>query len=193
MSQPATKIPKKLNSQRLDVDIAHPAVPVDAPTVYSIIVITRLTTPDLRERPSRWLPIACFIHTSALQDGLLSLPSPRKSKSRVALRHHRLLQLSLLPCASSVHADLDPGNPSSSTPRQSAYFLEARLDLPAPAGTGDNGFGFHDKTELIRFAVGHEVRVLRGFPPGHERGGPHFKPTQPFHVNVAFKAGQQQT
>ncbi len=56
----------------------------------------------------------------------------------------------------------------------------------------DNGFRFHEKTELARRAVRHQIRVFRGLLARIGGLGGDVQTSQPFDAHIAFESRQQQ-
>ena len=80
-----------------------------------------------------------------------------------------------------------------SAPGDAGNLVEAgRAQLLPARWSGDDGLRFHVECEFARDAIRHKVGVFRCFFPGIGRLLNGLQATQPFHVHVAFEAGQQQ-
>ena len=116
----------------LRIDVAHASVSFDLPALDAMIVVARMGAADLDQRIARWLLVSRLIHASALEDGLLTIPSPWQTKSGMAFGEYRFLQFSSAPCSSTVDRHLNLHDSSPSAPRQTADLLKTWTDLLAP-------------------------------------------------------------
>ena len=83
--------------------------------------------------------------------------------------------------------DLDALDPPAPRPGEAGQLVDARARQRLTAGRKrDDRLRFHLIGEDARLAVGHQVRVLRRFVPGHVGLIGELQAVQPLHVRVAF-------
>src|SRR2546430_8698537 len=96
------------------------AVTLHAPRADVIEVIRGAETTGVAQLLEGRLYVAGLVDRTAPERCFPAIPLPQVPEPRVALGEHRLLQLGGLPLFPPVGADVHPGNPAPTAPRDSA-------------------------------------------------------------------------
>src|SRR6185369_6202539 len=185
----ARSIPSAVTSRSLYVDIVDAAIGRHLPALDGIVVVDRVQAADLGQFGERRLEIAGFIDAPRLENDRAPIPAPVESEASVGEAEDRFLELGVLPGLSGILRDLDPADQPATRPRQAPDLVESWPRQPlATRGESDHRLRLHDEHELSGLAVRHEAGVVRAFHACHVGFVHHLDATQPFDIDVAFPA-----
>ncbi len=148
----------------------------------------------LREpRLARRLHPPFLVGGTALQHRFPARPFPGQAEAHQRLRAFLSGKRRVGPGRTAVGGDFDAADAPRAAPGDAGDLVEpGARQFHGGRGLGDHRLHAHLESELQRAPVGLQVRVLGSFVLGVGGLFGGLDPTQPLHVHVAFKAGEQQ-
>src|SRR6187551_1096805 len=171
-------------------DIAHLPFFGDRPALYPVVMLHERVRVDAAmgaDLLDRRLDVTVAVERAALQYRQPAVPVPRRLEGRQAFVQYRRLQRRFTPVLAAVDRDVDLLDLAPAGPRKTTDFVGPRAgQLLSARWRGDDRLGVHFHAELAPLAVGHRVRVARGFAAEMPRLIADLDAAQPLDVDVAF-------